>query len=468
MERCRRRLPHRHKQLCSPAACLLRPFMVLMLLLVDGADSDVVNLLRGGSFIDDSIKFAVYPVRDVLAHGSRTLLPYWTCTHGGVQLWDTQVYIPSLSDNCTFIVHMNSRVGGGHIISTPLYTPRVNAEYVVSMSLACNPHGGPRNQSLMVLVFDDNGKEMQPRPNPFVVEMDPTSSMQNLMWERRSFKMLGTGKCMYLYLASMVKGYYGLLVANVQVNLVNLVENGSFETLTLNPTDVFNSVTQDVTLDGPRLKSIPNWVVESGKVRLSTTGLGKAFQAATDGGQYMIELNAAASAGEISTMFVVPMNTSISKDHEYVLLFDTAVNPIQINPQTSSSLGNANTLVGKLGIKVVGVQTGKDLLDKTYESNSTGFTFVSVGWTTKNYTFKMGEDKTAKISFRSLTDGIDYGPFVDNVAVYEMKNKDEWIKINAPGYVPSSGANKQMLAVGVAERLLVLVMTTLLLLVFKQ
>jgi hypothetical protein len=168
-------------------------------------------------------------------------------------------------------------------------------------------------------------------------------------------------------------------------------------------------------------------------------------------------------------MFVVPLNTSIGKDHEYVLLFDTAVNPIQLNPQTNSSLGNANTLIGKLGIKVVGVQTGKDLLDKTYESNSTGFTSVSMGWTTKNYTFKMEEDKTCKISFRSLIEGISYGPFVDNVVVYELKNKDEWIKINAPGYVhAASGTNKYILAMGVAKRLFALAITILLLMDSKN
>lgn len=462
MERCRRRLPHRRNQFCSPAAFLL-PFMVLMLLQADRAASDVVNLLRGGSFVDNTIQFAVYPMQDVLAHGLKTLLPYWTCVHGGVQLWDAQVYIPRLSDNCTFIVHMNSKVGGGHIVSTPMYTPRENAEYVVSMSLACNPHGGPRNQSLMALVFEDDGKEMEPRPNPFVLATDAASSKENLMWERHSFRMLGTGRCMYLYLQSMVKGYYGLLVANVQVNLANLVENGSFETLSLDPTDTFSDATMDVTLQAPRLNSIPSWVVESGKVRLSITGPGKAFQAATDEGQYTMELNAAGRSGEISTVFTVSTNTSISKDHEYVLLFDTAVNPIQINTQTDSSVGNANTLLGKLGIKVVGVQTDKSLLDKNYESNSTGFTPMSVGWTTQNYTFKMAEDKSAKISFRSLTEGINYGPFVDNVMVYEVKQKGEWKKINEP-----SGADKQMLAAGVAKRLLVLITTTLLLLVYKQ
>ena len=84
--------------------------------------------------------------------------------------------------------------------------------------------------------------------------------------------MLGTGRPMYLYLASLVTGYYGLLVANVQVTLVNLVENGSFETLSLNSDDLFSNVTHDVVLDAPRVKSIPSWVVESGKIRLSSTG----------------------------------------------------------------------------------------------------------------------------------------------------------------------------------------------------
>jgi hypothetical protein len=328
MERCRRWLLHHLKQVWPPTMCLLS-FMVLMLLLANIVDSDAVNLLRGGSFIDNSIQFLVYPVQDILAHGIKTLLPYWTCVHGGVQLWNTQVYISSVYDNCTFIVHMNSRVGGGHIISTPMYKLRADAEYVVSMSLACNPHGGPLNQSLMVLVFNDNGKEMEPQPSPFVVEANPTSSMQNLMWERHSFKMLGTGRCMYLYLVSMVKGYYGLLVANIQVNLVNLVENGSFEILFLNPTDIFSNIIQDVILDAPRLKSIPSWIVESGKVRLSTTGLGKAFQAASDGSQYTIELNAVGSTGEIQGCLCV--RPSVSSVRPSVTSDKVHVRPIRVN-----------------------------------------------------------------------------------------------------------------------------------------
>ena len=437
MERCRQRLPHCCKQCLSPTACWL-PFIVLMIvlmiLLANGVGSDVVNLLRGGNFIDDTIQFDIYPQLDVLEHGLKNLLPYWTCVHGGVQLWNPSIYIPSPSDNCTFIVHMNSHLGGGHIISTPMYTPRENAEYLVSMSVACNPHGGPRNQTLMLVVFDDNGKEMEPRPNPFVVESNPMSSMENMMWERRSFKMLGTGKCMYLYLASMVKGYYGMVVANVQVNLMNLVDNGSFETLSLDPTDIFNPVSQDLMLVAPRKTVIPNWIIESGNVKLTTTGPGKAFQAATDGGNYMIELNAANNTGEISTIFEVPLNTSISKDHKYVVLFDMAVNPIQLNPQTIFSSGNAKTIIGKLGIKVVGKESGKTLLDKEYVSNATGFTSFSVGWTTQSFTFKMEEDKTGKLLFQSLNDGMSYGPFVDNVVVYELKDKDEWVKINAPRY----------------------------------
>lgn len=208
-------------------------------------------------------------VLDVLAHGIKTQLPYWTCVHGGVQLWDATVYIPQAVDNATFVLHMNSRMGGGHIISVPMYTPREFAEYVVSMSLACNPHGGPRNQSLMAIIFDHEGNQMKPSPNPIVVVSDPKSTMADLMWERRSFKMLGTGNVMYLYLVSLVKGYYGLLVANVQVNLANLLDNGSFENLKLDPNEVFDVLSKDVTLVAPRLTSIPAWSVDSGKVKVS-------------------------------------------------------------------------------------------------------------------------------------------------------------------------------------------------------
>lgn len=456
MERCKRRL-HHLRELHLHSACLL----LLMLWLADGVRSDAANLLRGGVFSDNPIQFNVYPVLDVLAHGIKTHLPYWTCVHGGVQLWDATIYVPRPGDNATFVLHMNSRAGGGHIISVPMYTPRENAEYVVSMDLACNPHGGPRNQSLMAIVFSDEGSEMEPRPSPIILTSNPNSSMENLNWERRYFKMLGTGKCMFLYLVSMVKGYYGLLVANVQVNLATLLENGSFETLALDSKDVFNDLSKDLMLVAPRPRSIPGWSIESGKVKLAMTGPGKAFQSASDGGQYLMELNADHSSGEISTLFVVPLNTSISKNHEYVLLFDTAANPRQLGAQSDTITGSPYTLIGRLGIRVVGLQSNKPLLDEKCEMNSTGFNAFSVGWVTKNYSFKMDEDKTAQIWFRSLAPDISFGPFVDNVGVYEVKNKGEWIKVNTPGYEPpgSSGndANKHMVT---AETLLVLMTTT--------
>lgn len=427
------------------------PIIVLIMWLVNGVTPDPGSLLRGGIFSENPIQFSVYPMLDVLAHGIKNQLPFWTCVHGGVQVWDATVYIPLPEDNATFVLHMNSRVGGGHILSAPMYTPRKNAEYVVSMSLACNPHGGPRNQSLLPIVFDAEGNEMEPRTNPIVIVSNPNSTMENLNWEKRSFKMLGTGNIMYLYLFSLVKGYYGLLVANVQVRLANLLDNGSFEILALDPSEKFNNLTKDVVLVAPKKGSIPGWDIENGKVKVAMTGYNKAFQAATDKGKYLVELNAMQTAGEISTMFVVPpTNMSTSENHEYVMLVDTAANPWQPGPQVGIRNGSASasTLAGSLGIKIWGIQSGRQLLDETIEISTTGFTSSSVGWMTNRCSFKMQDDQTAKVTFKSLAQGSSFGPFVDNVVVYEVKDKAQWIKVNILGFeLPGNGseiANKQV------------------------
>lgn len=462
--------------------------MVVLLLLIDGVECDAANLLRNGDFIDIKIQFQSYPMQDVLAHGVKSGLPYWTCVHGGVQLWDTQIYNPPIAvANATYIVHMNSRVGGGHIVSMPMYTSRENAEYVVSMSLACNPHGGPRRQSLQAIVFDDQGKEIVPKPSPFVLMSNPNSSMDNLDWMRVSFKTLGTGKCLYLYLMSLVRGYYGLLVANIQVNIVNLVENGSFEKLIL-PAGTGFASGHDLVVTAPDKFYCPHWNVESGKVRVAMTGStirvtepGRrrygffmdneyAFQSATDGGRYTVELNAGLLQGVISTMFWVPSNSSSDKDHEYVLLFDTAANPILEYAQLLPGEESPVFRFGKMKINIMGSESGKVLLENEYENmNTSGFEKSNLGWLTRNYTFKMPADKSAKITFSSLTKG-SYGPLLDNVVIYEVKDKDQWRKectaaINAEANTNTSGSDKERPPVIVAEKLAVLVMTKVLFLV---
>lgn len=122
-------------------------------------------------------------------------------------------------------------------------------------------------------------------------------------------------------------------------------------------------------------------------------------------------------------------------------------------------------LIGRLGIRVVGLQSNKLLFDEKCEMNLIGFNVFSVGWVIKNYFFKMDEDKIVQIWFWSLVLDISFGFFVDNVGVYEVKNKGEWIKVNILGYelFGSSGndVNKYMVIV---EMLFVFMMMMMVLL----
>lgn len=168
--------------------------------------------------------------------------------------------------------------------------------------------------------------------------------------------------------------------------------------------------------------------------QLVMTGAGKAVQSSSDGGNYALELNAAATSGVVSTQITAPAtNTSANTKHQFVLLFDSAANPRQEGPQSDSENATSPYAIsGRLGIKVQGGQTNKLLLDAEYDMNSTGFTSSSVGWVTLSYNFTMEVDRSARLSFRSLATDMSFGPFVDNVAVYEVEDKNEWIKLNTP------------------------------------
>lgn len=210
-------LPYHHRLSSLPTftQCLL---LMMMLLdhVADRVASDAANILVNGDFQAQQISYGVYPSQDVLARGIRNLLPHWTCAHGGVQLLDSSVYVQAATDNASFVVHMNSREGPGHLVSTPMYTPRKGAMYTVSMSIADNPDGGPVTKSVMLLMFHEDGSEVTPAAHPFVTAT-PSESHAGLMWRRVRWKLFGRGRPVLVYLVSLVKGTYGILLANIQV-----------------------------------------------------------------------------------------------------------------------------------------------------------------------------------------------------------------------------------------------------------
>ena len=193
--------------------CLL---MMLLNNVMDRVASDAANILVNGDFQAQQISFGVYPSQEVLARGIRNLLPHWTCAHGGVQLLDSSVYVPATTDNASFVVHMNSRAGPGHLVSTPMYTPRKGAMYTVTMSIADNPDGGPITKSVMLLMFHEDGSEVKPAAPPFATTAS-SESHGGLAWRHVRWKLFGRGRPVLVYLVSLVKGTYGILLANIQV-----------------------------------------------------------------------------------------------------------------------------------------------------------------------------------------------------------------------------------------------------------
>lgn len=198
--------------------CLL---MMLLNNVDDRVASDAANLLVNGDFQAQQISYGVYPSQEVLARGIRNLLPHWTCAHGGVQLLDSSVYVQAATDNASFVVHMNSREGPGHLVSTPMYTPRKGAMYTVSMSIADNPDGGPVAKSVMLMMFHEDGSEVKPAARPFVATAS-SESHAGIVWQRVRWKLFGRGRPVLVYLVSLVKGTYGILLSNIQVTTTRL------------------------------------------------------------------------------------------------------------------------------------------------------------------------------------------------------------------------------------------------------
>lgn len=382
--------------------------------------ADPTNLIQNGDFNVEGFVFEQYPIMDVISTGINTLVPYWVVIDGGVQMLDSSVYQGPRGVNTTTLLHLNYKAGPGRMVSMPIYTLREGALYTVSCFLADNPDGGPIYKTMRMEIKDIFGKRLGPKLEPFVVSNHSTTRT-NILWETVALNVRGTGKPAYLTVDSNTPGSYGPLVADIQVCLSNIVENGSFEKL--DPSISQTNVTFFVVVNAPSTL-IDNWIVETGALKLASAGR---YQASTDNTPVMLDLNAMDQAAMISTTFAIKPSTA------HVLLFDTAINPEQQMP-----------MQGQVLVIVQGQPSASFLLNKPVDMDSTGFSIDSIGWNTYEFPFTTGKDDIkVKVTFQSKIAG-SFGPLLDNVCVYEviksLKDANETVS-DVPADVAASNFN---------------------------
>ncbi|KAH9557551.1 hypothetical protein CY35_07G089000 [Sphagnum magellanicum] len=381
--------------------CFEHPSLCILLALctqkLDGAYCDPSNLVQNGDFQVQSFLFGSYPTMDVISSGIRTLMPFWVAAAGGFQVLDATVFVPPPGLNASFLIHMNYRSGPGELVSMPIYTLREGAIYTVSFFIADNPDGGPVAKAVRLGLQDIYGRNVAPPGlSPFMVSNSSTTR-NSILWQLVSCNVRGTGVPTILSLSSLTPGSFGALVANLQVNLQSMIENGSFENV--DPQIQINNLTYFAELTGPS-SLIRHWVVETGVIKIATAAR---YQASTDNTATLLDLNAENSPATISNIFSARSNT------DYTLLFDTAANPER----------NFQLVIGQLVVTVQGLPSTNYLLSETVNLDSTSFSIDSIGWVTMAMEFKtFKDDFQVKVTFRSKIAG-SFGPLLDNVQVFE-------------------------------------------------
>jgi hypothetical protein len=77
------------------------------LVLIYGTHCDPLNILQNGELTSLVVHFDLYHSFDLIANDINTLIPYWICVHGVVQVLDPTIYNLPPNSNITFIMHMN-------------------------------------------------------------------------------------------------------------------------------------------------------------------------------------------------------------------------------------------------------------------------------------------------------------------------------------------------------------------------
>ena len=188
-----------------------------------------------------------------------------------------------------------------------------------------------------------------------------------------------------------------LIVTPVQA--ANLIQNGSFETATVNPGASFIGL-------GAGSTAITGWTVSQGSIDY----IGTLWQASN--GSRSLDLGAGASPGGIKQTF----NTTVGGT--YRVTFDLAGNP------------NASPIIKEMRVSAGG-SSADFSFDTTGKSNS------NMGWLSKSWDFT-ANSTTTTLEFISLTNSFA-GPALDNVSVIAL----------SPPSIPEPSSVLGLLSLGV-------------------
>ena len=187
------------------------------------------------------------------------------------------------------------------------------------------------------------------------------------------------------------------------VQAANLIQNGSFETATINPGASY------ITLDAVST-AITGWTVSQGSIDYIGT-----FWQASNGSRSLDLSGAEADAGGIQQTF----NTTVGET--YRVTFDLAGNPEE-NPT----------------IKEMRVSAGGSSADFSFDI--TGNSNSNMGWVSKSWDFT-ATGTTTTLSFLSLVD-TGFGPALDNVSVVALSSPP-------PSPIPEPSSMLGLLSLGV-------------------
>lgn len=383
---------------------------LLFLDLIASILADPSNLVINGGFEWEDYIFTENIRLDVTAKGSVDLIPWMRVLHGGVQLYDGNTYHQEIFASIPviysmYMVHMNYAKGPGVLITSMLTTPREGAPYTVQFLMADHPDGGPLVKSLRVRNIVNN-RVAAPHPAPFKVS-SPYSQRTSLQWQSMAYSFVGTGEMTQLQFESLTRGPYGPIIDNVTVTLQSILENGSFENASSSV--VVNNMSHLMVLSAPSAE-IYGWTVTSGKIRFWESYW---LDRASDYTSHMLELNAEFTTGTISSD---PFATKPGK--KYKVLFDTAACPGQVLPPPK----------GNVVVSAFSHPGGARLAFRRIMVSSEGFSQTTLGWITYELEFKAIESWSS-VQFESQITDSDYGPLLDNVAVYEVLKPDRHKKL---------------------------------------
>ena len=219
--------------------------------------------------------------------------------------------------------------------------------------------------------------------------------------ELAKLMIFGGGKhsLLKLSIASSVFAVSALIVTPVQA--ANLIQNGSFETATVNPGSFLQLDAVSTAITG--------WTVSQGTIDY----IGTAWQASE--GARSLDLQGLASGGIQQTF-----NTTIGET--YRVTFDLAGNPF-----------------GGSAIKEMRVSAGGSSADFSF--NTTGKSNSNMGWLSKSWDFT-ANSTTTTLEFIGLGSGTN-GPALDNVSVIAVPEPSSMLGLLGLGVLGIGSALKR-------------------------